>query len=320
MSSARDTPVLFLVFNRPEPTRRVLETIRRAAPRRLFVAVDGPRPGNERDASHCPQVLQLIREGVDWDCRIEYLRRETNLGCRAAVSSGISWFFEQVNEGIILEDDCLPSAEFFQFCSSLLEKHRDAQRVAHIGGFNCQLGKRRGTASYYFSRYFHIWGWATWRRAWRGYDVDMRDYPLFLREHGLENLFDRQSLRDYWKDIFDATAAGAVNTWDYQWVYRNLKDDRLAAVPNYNMVENIGYGTEATHTSGGKGATLAAESGIPTQIVHPQIVLPCREADEFTYRRHLRLDRFHDLKQAAKRLLGVRRRGAGWTSSFPPRP
>ena len=297
-------PVLFLVFNRPDTTRRVLDAIRGAAPRRLFVASDGPRPGNARDVEACKAVRRILQEGIDWECEVEFLTREVNLGCRRAVSSGISWFFDRVEEGIIVEDDCLPAPAFFPFCTSLLARYRHEPRVAQVGGFNCQLGRQRGNGSYYFSRYFHVWGWASWRRAWSGYDAEMKDYPAFLQEERLGSLFARPALREFWKDAFDATHAGLLDTWDYQWVYHNLKHDRLAIVPNWNMVENIGFGLDATHTAGrGKPLPVARRSE-PAKIVHPSSLLPDFAADEFTYRTHLGLGMVHDMKRLAKRIIG----------------
>ena len=298
------TPVLFLVFNRPDTTRKVLEAIRNARPQKLFVAADGPRDDHPRDAERCAEVLQIIEGAVDWECDVRYLKREKNLGCRIAVSAAISWFFQNVGEGVILEDDCLPVPQFFGFCSSLLAHFRDVPRVAHIGGFNCQNGRARGAGSYYFSRYFHVWGWASWRRAWDGYDVDMRDYPEFLASGALENLFERKSVRAFWKDIFDATAAGHVNAWDYQWAYRNFKDDRLAVIPNSSMIENIGFGENATHTSTRVRQDPVVDRAAPEEVTHPQFILPSRAADDFTYRHHLGLGRYHDLKHIAKKALG----------------
>jgi hypothetical protein len=303
MSTTKTPPVLFLVFNRPETTRQVLDAIRRAAPERLYVAADGPREGKPGDSSACDEVRRQIRDGIDWNCRTQYLMRDRNLGCRRAVSSALSWFFEQVEEGVVLEDDCLPDPRFFPFCAELLERYRQEPRVAHIGGFNCQFGRKRGEASYYFSRYFHVWGWATWRRAWQGYDVAMSDYPEFLREGGLSSLFDRVSIRDFWKDNFDATYEGRVDTWDYQWVYTNFKHDRLSIVPNWNMVENIGFGAGATHTSGATRRPPPVTPGCSGPLIHPLFVLPHRGADDFTYRHELNMGRFHDVKNSVKRLL-----------------
>ncbi len=299
------TPVLFLVFNRPETTRRVLEAIRRVQPGRLYVAADGVRADHAEDKERCEKVLDLIRSGIDWDCDVKYLSRSRNLGCKHAVSSAITWFFQNVDEGIIIEDDCLPAPQFFHFCTALLARYRDVPRVAHVCGFNCQRGRVRGDGSYYFSRYFHVWGWASWRRAWSGYDVEMRDYRAFLESGCLDNLFERRSLREYWREIFDATAAGKVNTWDYQWVYRNFKEDRLAVVPNFNMMENIGFGASATHTSSGSRRAPPVASAIPDVFVPPSFTVPSRAADDFTYRNHLKLGRFYDMKHAVKRVLGI---------------
>jgi hypothetical protein len=300
-------PVLLIAFNRPETTARVLEAIRAAAPRRLFVAVDGPRKGALRDEKKQAEVLEVIRSGIGWKCDVKYLVQETNLGCGQAPARAISWFFENVPEGIILEDDCLPAPQFFPFCTSILERYREEPRVAHIGGFNCQSGRIRGNASYYFSRYFHCWGWASWRRAWEGFDIEMKDYRQFLSEKGLESLFPRRSVREFWKANFDDAAHGDGSVWDYQWVYHNLKRDRVAVVPNWNMIENIGFGEEATHTRAPDRRLPPVASNIPADIVHPSFILSCRAADEYTYRHQLRLGRFHDVKQVVKRILRIRR-------------
>jgi hypothetical protein len=299
--------VLFLVFNRPQTTELVLQAIRAAAPKQLFVAADGPRPTNPTDSPQCKEVLSIIERGIDWDCKTEYLVRKTNLGCGKAVSSAISWFFNVVPEGIILEDDCRPAAQFFPFCSELLERYRDEPRVAQIGGFNGQFGQKRGSASYFFSRYFHIWGWASWRRAWEGYDFAMRDYRDFIMEGGLESLFDRQVVREFWRYNFDSVISGQATTWDYQWAYHNFKRDALAIVPNVNMVENTGFGAGATHTFD-RNRKLPPADGKPCgELIHPRFVLANHQADDFTYRNHLKLGRFHELKQFAKRVLRIGR-------------
>jgi hypothetical protein len=304
---SRTAPVLLIAFNRPHTTTRVMEGISQAAPRRLFVAVDGPRPGYVEDQGRCAEVLDTIKKRIDWTCDVEYLVHQDNLGCGRGPASAISWFFENVESGIILEDDCLPARQFFPFCSTLLQRYRDDPRVAHIGGFNCQFGRTRGDGSYYFSRYFHCWGWASWRRAWAGFDINMKDYAEFVVGKGLENLFSRRSLRDFWRDNFDEAVHGDGSVWDYQWVYHNLKHNRLAVVPNHNMIQNIGFGAGATHTTASNGRMPAVAHDIPTEIVHPGSMITCAAADDFTYRHQLGLGFFHDVKQLGKRLLGIRR-------------
>ncbi len=248
----------------------------------------------------CAQVRAIARSEIDWDCDVSFLERSENLGCGRGPSSAISWFFESVEEGVILEDDCLPSPSFLPFCSQVLERFREERRIAHVGGFNCQFGRRRGDASYYFSRYFHSWGWATWRRAWQSFDFGMRDYEEFLAAHVLENLFERPAVRDFWKRNFAAVLSGRDDIWDYQWVYCNFKEDRLAVVPNQNMIENIGFGVEATHTSEVKTRLPAVDESSRLDTVHPKYIIPCRAADDFTYRKHLGLGAWHDVKLAVK--------------------
>lgn len=169
------TPILFLIFNRPETTERVFQQIRKIQPRQLFVSADGPRPTKIGEQETCEQVQKIIQK-IDWKCDLKTNYSEKNLGCRVAVSSGINWFFNHVYEGIILEDDCVPDISFFHFCETMLEYYRNDERIMHIGGFNYQDGIIRGSGSYYFSQLSHIWGWATWKRAWDKYDVNVSTY------------------------------------------------------------------------------------------------------------------------------------------------
>lgn len=295
-------PVLLIIFNRPDTTRKVLEAIRRAAPSRLFIAADGPRENHPSDKDLCSRALEIVRTGIHWKCDVEYLIREKNLGCGKAPATAICWFFDRVEEGIILEDDCLPADAFFPFCTSLLARYRSEPRVAQISAFNCQFGRKRGDASYYFSRIFHCWGWASWKRAWSGFDFEMKDYAAFKAEKGFENLFPRKSLQDFWRGNLDAAAYGDGSIWDYQWVYRNFKEDRLAIVPNWNMVENIGFGMDATHTAKSHDRMPGIERDIPSPVIHPPFIMPCAAADDFTYRRHMKLGRWHEMKQFVKRI------------------
>ena len=303
-------PVLLIVFNRPETTSRVLEAIRRAEPGKLFVAADGPRAGNAADEELCSRTIETVRRGISWTCDVHYQIRKDNLGCGKGPAAAISWFFENVEEGIILEDDCVPSDAFFPFCTDLLARYRNEPRVAHIGGFNCQFGRRRGSASYYFSRIFHCWGWASWKRAWSGFDFEMKDYQAFLAARALESLFPRRVVRDFWKENFEEAARGDGSIWDYQWVYKNFKEGSLAIVPNWNMVENIGFGQAATHTAVKKNRMPRVAEGNPCELVHPLFMIPDQLADEFTYRDHMKMGTWHEIKQVIKRLL---RYGSGRT-------
>lgn len=277
MTRPLDTPVLFLVFNRPDLTERVFARIRECRPTRLFVAADGPRPGKAGEAEQCA-LTRAATENIDWPCEVKRLYREENLGCKVAVSGGISWFFENVEEGIILEDDCLPDPLFFDFCAELLERYRTTDEVMQIGGTNFQGGRRAGDGSYYFTRYPHIWGWATWRRVWQGYDPEMERWPAEKPAVMARPLTRRA--RKMVSGTFDEVKAGRIDTWDYQLVFQLLAAGGLAINPECNLVENIGFDERATHTKGGESPAIISvpPAGI-FPLRHPGLRVPHDAAD-----------------------------------------
>lgn len=241
------TPILLLVFNRPEPTKMVFELVRKVKPKFLYVSADGPRPGNAKDIEGCKRTREIFKN-IDWDCQLKTRFLEENLGCRYGVSSGITWFFENVEEGIILEDDCLVDETFFPFAASLLEKYRDNQKVMHISASNF-YGRYEMEESYYFSLYNHIWGWASWKRAWLpNYQVDLKHIPKKEFRQIVHRLFSRSIDRRFWMDMFYYAKSGNINTWDYQWMFSMWKADGLGVTPKANMVSNIGFGEGATNT------------------------------------------------------------------------
>jgi hypothetical protein len=264
------SPVLFLVFNRPDTTKRVFETIRQAQPFQLFVAADGPRKNKSGEAEKCKDVRKIVHEGIDWDCEVKTLFRDKNLGCKVAVNSAINWFFEHVEEGIILEDDCLPHPTFFRFCEELLNKYRNDERIGLISGDNFQFGKNQRKYSYYFSRYIHIWGWATWRRVWKNYDVDMKLWPEIRDEEWLQRWFGNKKLAKYWMRIFESVYRGKIDTWDYQLAFACWIQNYLTVLPNVNLVSNIGC-RAGTHTTRGKDKS----ANIPTEAMKfPLVHMP----------------------------------------------
>ncbi len=244
------TPVLLLVFNRPNHTRRVFEQIRRMLPTQLFISADGPRLHVPGEIEKCEAVRAIVDQ-VDWDCDLHVNFSAENLGCRKAVASGISWFFEQVPEGIILEDDCYPEESFFNFCSQMLDYYRDDAEVMHISGSNPTGDACKNlNASYVFSRYPFIWGWATWRRAWARYDADFSglEQAWLDPESGFSKVSTDATARRYLYDKFLRTRDGEFNTWDYAWFYSILKHKGLCVNPCDNLILNIGFDQEATHT------------------------------------------------------------------------
>lgn len=240
------TPVALIIFNRPEPTARVFEAIRAAQPRQLFIIADGPRVGKVGEAERCAATRAAVAQ-VDWECEVHHNYSDVNLGCRQRVSSGISWVFEHTEEAIILEDDCLPHPTFFAFCAEMLERYRHDQRVSSISGNNFQFGNQRAPYSYYFSRYTHIWGWATWRRAWAGFDPQLTLWPQVKASGVLKNLFAEPELADFWGARFQSILEGR-DTWDFQWQLHTWLQGGLNVLPNVNLVTNIGFGADATHT------------------------------------------------------------------------
>ena len=273
------TPVAFIVFNRPDLTQRVFEAIAKAKPQKLFVIADGPRSPEE--AEKCQKARQVI-DKVDWDCEVLTNFSEKNLGCRRRVSTGLDWVFSECEEAIILEDDCLPAPSFFDFCQILLEYYRHDERIMHISGDNFQLGQSRTDYSYYFSNYTHDWGWATWQRAWKHYDVDMKRWPQFKKARMVEFLCEDPYEQNYWTSMLDRVFEGTVDTWDVQWNYACWSQNGLSIVPDSNLVSNIGFRPDATHTVG-----VSHIAGLPTtdivEMRHPPFVLRNRDADAYTF-------------------------------------
>lgn len=278
-------PVLVLAFNRPDTTQRVLESLRAARPREVFFAVDGARAQRDAERERVFEVRRLTGT-IDWECRIHTLFREENLGCKLAVSHAITWFFSEVESGVVIEDDCIADPSFFRFAAELLDRYRDDERVIVVSGDNFQLGRRRTADSYYFSRYVHVWGWASWRRAWRLYDHAMASWPQLRKSGWLTEFLNDKAASDYWTRIFDETHADQNTSWAYRWVYAAWANDRLSAVPSVNLVSNIGFGGNATHNLNrwNRFASLAAEA-MRFPLVHPAEVVRQQEADDFTQRK-----------------------------------
>jgi len=276
-----NSPVAFIIFNRPETTQKVFAAIAKAKPSKLLVIADGPRADREGEAERCAETRKII-DGVDWPCEVLTNYSDINLGCKNRVSSGLDWVFEQVPEAIILEDDCLPDPTFFQFCEEMLIRYRDDQRIAMISGDNFQFGRKRGDDSYYFSRYTHIWGWASWRRAWQHYDKDASIWPV-MRDNGfLEGVITDRAERRFWTNAFQSVFDGKIDTWDYQWVLTAWSQGMLSIMPNVNLISNIGFGPLATHTHVETACAALPVEAMTFPMKHPRVVLPNYQADRFT--------------------------------------
>lgn len=265
---AFQTPVLVLVFNRPDLTRALLNALRPIQPTHLFIAADGPRTEKVGEDLLCKETLAVFEE-IDWPCEKVWLVRGKNLGCKLAVSQAITWFFEHVEYGIILEDDCIPAFSFFTYSEWLLKAYKDSTQIMHIGGN--YFGKpKESKSTYYFTKYSTIWGWATWRRAWKNYGLDMHGLDQFLESKSFATYCPIWFERVFWKKKFQYVQQGHIDTWDYQWLYTIWKNNGLCISPYANVVSNIGFRADATHTTSADAKVAALPVTEISTFSHPK--------------------------------------------------
>ena len=282
-TAASAVPVVLLVFKRPALTAQLLDRLRAVKPSNILVVADGPRPDHPEEAEACAQVRDVIKNRIDWPAGVRTDYAETNLGLRRRVSSGLNWAFEQVEEAVILEDDCLPHPDFFRFCAELLDCHRRDTRVGVIAGVNFQPPSFSREASYYFSKYPHCWGWATWKRAWRLFDLEASLWPALKAGGLLNHLFPNPLEAGYWERIFDKVHAGQANSWAFPWMLSCWSQSLLSIIPSVNLVTNAGGGEDATHC---EGSPLLHRPAVPMAfpLRHPANVLPDFQADDYSQR------------------------------------
>lgn len=273
-----NTPILLIAFNRPTTTARVFAVLKVLQPRRLFIALDAPR--GDFDQAACSAVKSIV-QSVDWNCAVEYLVQDKNLGVKLAGPTAINWFFSHVEQGIILEDDCLPDLSFFAYCEELLNYYQDNDNIWHISGDNFQSASVTSD-SYYFSSIPHIWGWATWRRAWQHYDIAMKTFPAFVSAASIKKIFPKKIQQLFWLDVFEKNYQALDNGWDFQWSYALMKNQALAINPSVNLISNIGFGDGAAHAfnQASPYANLVTSS-ITLPLRHPQAIAVSQAADDF---------------------------------------
>lgn len=281
---ACSTPVVFIIFRRPDLTARVFEAIRQAQPKKLLVVADGPRTREE--ATLCQEARAII-ENIDWDCEVFRNYSSINMGCRDRVSSGLTWAFEQVEEAIILEDDCLPDSSFFRYCEELLKRYRFDTRIMQIGGNNSLCAPLNDPFSYYFSGLVHIWGWATWRRAWSLFDVNISTWPSVQENYpSVLDIFENSEEIQKRIQIFDSVFDRTTNAWGYSWLFSVLTQHGLTILPTVNLVSNIGFREDAVHTTD----SSSLKSNLPVKAIsfplkHPTHVIRSKSFD----RKYLKL-------------------------------
>ena len=276
------SPVLLLLFNRLEHSKLVFEEVRNAKPNKLYIAIDGPRTNNEEDKVKINLIKDFILSNIDWNCNVKTLFRNSNLGCKNAVSSAITWFFEHENMGIILEDDCLPLNSFFSFCDELLFKYEYDERVRHISGVNYLNSKIEIAETYYFSKFTHVWGWASWKRVWKDYSKDiLKEYDL-NKFSKIYNIYPDRKICDAIIKELKRVQIEKINTWDYQYLFLNFINNGLTIIPKYSLVKNIGFDFESTHTR--FNPYYMRELKNINHISHPSEMIPSIDFDLMSLR------------------------------------
>lgn len=276
-----NTAVLFIVFNRPNVTLQVFEAIRQARPPRLYVAADGSRADRPEEDDMVSKV-RAIAIDVDWPCEVKTLFNDKNLGCKHACSNAVTWFFEQEEQGIILEDDCLPSQSFFWFCENLLTRYKKNYDIWHISGATVHKNTNLHE-SYHFSAYPGMWGWATWANRWCPFDVTLESFS----EDPIKKIDSKYIIsKQYWSNIFYKTKLGKIDTWDYQWIFKIWANQGICITPNLNMISNIGFGEDATHTKNAQSRLACMPKEDIKEIFHPSILAINFKLDKHLMERH----------------------------------
>lgn len=290
-----DVPVVFIIFNRPDLTQRVFDVIRKVQPQKLLVIADGPRfPEEEKK---CTKTRNII-DTIDWECEVFKNYSSVNLSSPIRCSSGLNWVFSQVEEAIILEDDCLPSACFFDFCKELLSYYKDNERVMHISGSNFFDKPQKMQGSYCFSKYGTAWGWATWSRAWQYFDFEMRDWWKLRDTDWIKKIHPNLDEQQYWSEIFDRCTLGNDPHWDYAWMFTCWLHQGLSVIPSYNLVSNIGCRHDGTrHTS-------SSDLGEMPLYDLPEIEHPPEIKQDVLIDYHLYRSRFNFTKTDSINLIG----------------
>lgn len=279
MTATMNTPVLLIVFNRPHLTQRALQAICAAQPKTLLVAADGARSEDEK--ALCEATREVITQS-NFEGQLETNYADNNMGCGVRVRTAIDWALSKYESVIVLEDDCIANPSFFSYCEVLLDRYRDDERVMHISGNNFQAAQTKFPHSYYFSKYSHAWGWATWRRAWQLNDWNLSQWPELRTQNWLEKHCEEPLEREYWQQIFDSSQTRSHDIWDYQWMFSCWLHNGLIVIPAVNLVSNIGTGDDATHTREcGRFFNLpSAELG---EITHPAEVQRNVLADRYIF-------------------------------------
>lgn len=297
-----ESPVAFFIFNRPLTTARVWQAIANARPKTLLIVGDAAREGKAGEAEKVAAARKIV-EQVDWPCRVVKNYAGTNMGCKRRISSGLKWVFDEVSEAIILEDDCLPDPSFFSYCDELLDRYRNDERVFSVSGARLNPPRPNARASYYFSKYFACWGWASWRRSHAKYDVQMSDWPEFRDQGQLAKFADLPDEAWFWPKKLNRVYEGGIDTWDFQWQYAAWRQGAMHVIPAVNLVANIGFSSDGTHTKDPSNPLADLPVHSMLAVEHPQWMLRDKQEDIATYQTCLGLKGVRRLKWLAKAYL-----------------
>jgi len=296
------TPIVLFIYRRSDNLERIIEVVRKAKPNEIYIISDGPK--NESESKQVRKTRVQLERLINWPCKVHKNYAENNLGLKERFSTGIEWVFKTTDRAIFIEDDCIADPTFFKFCDELLERYKDDDRVMTISGNNFQFGSQKAKTSYYFSRYPHVWGWATWKRAWAKYDKDISDWPSHRQPSWLRDVTHGFIISKFWKYIFDRLYGGKINTWDYQLTYASFKNHGLNIIPSLNLVTNVGYGVGSTNIKK-RNKTI----GVPTSSMQFPLVHPKRfEADDIADHRIDNLVYLHPLGRVSllmKSIFGI---------------
>lgn len=294
--------ILFLVFNRPDETEYVFNKIREYKPNKIYISADGPRGNVIGDEILCAKVKEIVLN-IDWECDVRTRFLKNNLGAGLAVSSAISWFFENEEDGIILEDDCLPDITFFDFCSILLDKYKNQHNIMCISGVNLDKNMQYNNESIAYINYPLMWGWATWKRSWQFYDFKMTDWPELKKNNWLK---DRGNylFRKFWEFQFDKYYKESKNVWDYQWFFACWKKNGITVVPKINLIKNIGFVETATHTLPNSNKTLSGleSKEISFPLIYPKEIYINKKLDKIIEDKWFQITFIKFLKRILKKI------------------
>lgn len=296
MDNQFNVPILLLVFNRPDVTKVMFESVKKIKPKYLYVAADGSRKEKSGEDALCNETRSVIVDNIDWDCELKTLFRNENLGLKGAINEAIDWFFDNEEQGIILEDDIIGTKAFFRFCELNLEYYKNDERVMLISGFNHLNKWKPENADYFFSKVGAIWGWATWKRAWELNKRDVSDWENAKKENILDSVFENKEMVKFRNNIFERTFNGQVNSWAYIWTFYRFVNSGLSILPAKNLIQNIGSGDDATHTGklDEKIAQISVFEPSYSKIRRPRFVVADTDFDTTVF------NLFHKPASAAK--------------------